>query len=272
MASVILTVIFLSAALFAILNRTGILILLWKETELSSITHDDGYGYYAYVPDENVSRLALPVFLKEDSSFPDPGPLSVNEDLTAAIKENGGGRWQMQKNNDLYFSATDNQPKQHEYSILSPLIIRGRYLLLIIVVMLVILAANLFVWLKHKDMQYLRSIVRGLTAICFFDAFASLEQSNLLRSSESCRRISGKTDHLAQSNLSLSPADPFGSELAAERKRQVSADPFYFDHRDQYDLLFPPRMELLRSACGLFCLSAKIQRFFDQDAGVSGFY
>ena len=47
--------------LAAALNRTGSLILFWKEEPLSRITHDEKYGYYAYVPNENVSRLGLPV-------------------------------------------------------------------------------------------------------------------------------------------------------------------------------------------------------------------
>ena len=78
--------------LFVVLNRTGSLILFWKEEPVSRITHDEAYGYYAYVPNENVSRLKLPIYLKEDNSFPDQGILSVNEDITAVIKTQGGGR------------------------------------------------------------------------------------------------------------------------------------------------------------------------------------
>ena len=72
----------------ALLNRTGSLILFWKEEPLGSITHDSGYGYYAFVRDENISKLGLPFFLKEDETILEQAPLSVNEDITASVNFN----------------------------------------------------------------------------------------------------------------------------------------------------------------------------------------
>ena len=75
--------------LLAALNRTGSLILLWKEEPLGSISHDEGYGHYAFVRDPNIRSLDLPFYLKEDEQIVPLDPLSVNEDITAAIKEIG---------------------------------------------------------------------------------------------------------------------------------------------------------------------------------------
>ena len=122
---------FILLFLLAALNRAGSLILLWKEEPLGSITHDTGYGYYAFVRDENVSRLGLPFYLKEDETLLSNPPLSVNEDITATIKDRGLGAHKIMENNDLYFSASDNRPENHEYSIISPVIIRNRYLLVL---------------------------------------------------------------------------------------------------------------------------------------------
>ena len=57
---------------------------------MEGIRHDTGHGYYAFVPDENISRLGLPFFLKEDEDILYQDPLSVNEDITASIKADGG--------------------------------------------------------------------------------------------------------------------------------------------------------------------------------------
>ena len=149
----------------AALNRTGSLILLWKEEPLGSIEHDAGFGHYAFVRDENLSKLGLPFFLKEDDSFPDPGPLSVNEDITASIKELGGGRYQLLENNDLYFSASDGQPEDHEYSIISPAIIRSRWLLLLFAPAALAAAGMLFFCLKTKDPGMIRETARRLSAV-----------------------------------------------------------------------------------------------------------
>lgn len=151
--------------LAAALNRTGSLILFWKEEPVSRITHDEQYGYYAYVPNENVSRLKLPVYLKEDDSFPDQGILSVNEDITAVIKTQGCGRYTMQENNDIYFSASDNDPEVHEYSVLSPVTIQTRYLLALAVLAALTVAANLCICRKYKDNELLRNITLGITAV-----------------------------------------------------------------------------------------------------------
>lgn len=154
-------ILFLAAAL----NRTGSLILFWKEEPVSRITHDEQYGYYAYVPNENVSRLKLPVYLKEDDSFPDQGMLSVNEDITASIKTQGGGRYTMQDNNDIYFSASDNDPEMHEYSVLSPIILQTRYLLALAVLAVLTGAADLFLCRRYKNFELLRNITLWITGI-----------------------------------------------------------------------------------------------------------
>ena len=151
--------------LAAALNRTGSLILFWKEEPLSRITHDEKYGYYAYVPNENVSRLGLPVYLKEDESFPDQGMLSVNEDITATIKTQGGGRYTMQDNNDIFFSASDNDPEKHEYNIVSPVIIQTRYLLALACLAGLVCAADLLLCRKYKDYEILWNILLCITAV-----------------------------------------------------------------------------------------------------------
>lgn len=161
-----LSVILLTFFLFAVLNRTGSLIILWKEDSPGSIQHDTGYGYYAFVRDENVSKLKLPVYLTEDDKILIQPPVSVNEDKLAAIKSDGGGRYQMLDNNDLYFSASDNHPENHEYKIISPAVIRNRYLLLIFFVVTLVLAADLFLSLRYKDREIFTLILRGLTVIC----------------------------------------------------------------------------------------------------------
>ena len=153
--------------LAAALNRTGSLILFWKEEPLSRITHDEKYGYYAYVPNENVSRLGLPVFLKEDDSFPDQGMLSVNEDITATIKTQGGGRYIMQDNNDIFFSASDNDPEKHEYGIVSPVIIQTRYLLALACLAGLVSAADLLLCRKYKDYEILWNILLCITTVLF---------------------------------------------------------------------------------------------------------
>lgn len=153
--------------LFALLNRCGSLILLWKEEPVGSVTHDAGFGYFAFVRDENLSKLSLPFYLKEDGIIPEQDPVSVNEDITAAIKEKGGGRYQLLQNNDLYFSATDGHPENHDYSILSPVIIRNRYLLVIFLSALLIAAADVFFCVKRKDRSFFRNMIRWLTGIFF---------------------------------------------------------------------------------------------------------
>ena len=149
------------------LNRCGSLILFWKEEALGSIRHDEGYGFYAFIPDENISRLGLPFFLKEDERYPDPGPLSVNEDITASIKEHGGGRYQLLENNDLYFSATDGDPEAHEYSIVSPVIIRNRHLLILFAMVPLACLIHLVLFRDTGDPGPFKNLVRLLTAACF---------------------------------------------------------------------------------------------------------
>ncbi len=162
---VIISVLFFSLFLFALLNRTGSLILLWKEENPGSITHDSGYGYYAFVQDENISRLSLPFFLKEDDVLLDQGPVSVNEDITVSIKNDGGGRYQLLKNNDLYFSASEGRPEEHEYSILSPSVIRNRYLLALLFPVIFLLAADIFVCVKYKDRTLISTIIRSIAVV-----------------------------------------------------------------------------------------------------------
>ena len=158
---------FILLFLLAVLNRTGSLLLFWKEEPLGSITHDSGYGYYAFVRDENISKLGLPFFLKEDETILEQAPLSVNEDITASVKEEGAGRYQLLGNNDLYFSALNGTPEDHEYSIISPLIIRNRYLLAVLAVAALSAAAVLFLALKSKDPGPVKTIFRILTAALF---------------------------------------------------------------------------------------------------------
>ena len=152
--------------LFAVLNRTGSLTIIWKEFALEGIQHDSGHGYYAFVRDENISRFSLPFYLKEDETILSRDPVSVNEDVTASIKSEGGGRYQLQRNNDLYFSAADNEPEKHAYQIISPVIIRNRYLLAIFALTAFVLAADLFLSLKYKDRDIFRTILRGTAAAC----------------------------------------------------------------------------------------------------------
>lgn len=158
---------FILLFLLAVLNRTGSLILFWKEEPLGSITHDSGYGNYAFVRDENISRLGLPFFLKEDETILEQAPLSVNEDITASVKKEGGGRHQLLSNNDLYFSASDGSPEDHEYRVISPVIIRNRYLLATFGFAALNAAALLFLFLKSKDRGPVNIIVRFLTAVFF---------------------------------------------------------------------------------------------------------
>ena len=128
----VLFVVLFCVTLLCVLNRTGSLILTWKELPIGDITHDSGNGYYAYIPDENVSKLDLPIYLVEDGEVLQNPPLSVNEDRTAEIKLNGGGSYTVYSNNDLYFSASDNDPESHEYSVLVPEVIRMRWLLILL--------------------------------------------------------------------------------------------------------------------------------------------
>ena len=162
---IVISVLFFSLFLFALLNRTGSLILFWKEENPGSITHDSGYGYYAFVQDENISRLSLPFFLKEDGVLLDQGPISVNEDIIVSIKNEGGGRYQLLNNNDLYFSASDGKPEAHEYSILSPVIIRNRYLLSLLLPVIIIFAADIFVCMKDKDHTFFKNIICSITGV-----------------------------------------------------------------------------------------------------------
>ncbi len=149
----VLFVVLFCVTLLCVLNRTGSLNLIWKELPIGDITHDSGHGYYAFIPDENVSKLNLPIFLVEDGEVLQNPPLSVNEDKTAEIKINGSGSYMVNSNNDLYFSASDNTPENHEYSVLVPEIIRMRYLLV-----LLFITAGLdgtLVWLERKNLKAL---------------------------------------------------------------------------------------------------------------------
>ena len=172
------TIGFMILFILALLNRTGSLAVFWKEYDLEGIRHDSGHGYYAFAPDENISRLGLPFLLKEDETILCQDPLSVNEDITASIKSDGGGRYQMLGNNDLYFSAADNEPEKHAYQIISPVIIRNRYLLAISAVTVFVLAADLFLSLKYKDRGIFRPVLRWLTS--FFAILLILPWNQLI--------------------------------------------------------------------------------------------
>ena len=152
--------------LCALLNRCGSLILFWKEWPVGGMSHDAGYAYFAFLPDENIAKLHLPIFLKEDETFLDPGPLSVNEDRIALIKETGGA-WEVLENNDLYFSASDGNPESHEYRFISPVIIRNRYLLMLAVLALGAAGLLVFPWLKRKDSAPLKTVIRWLAGAFF---------------------------------------------------------------------------------------------------------
>ena len=153
--------------LLAALNRTGSLILLWKEEPLGSISHDEGYGHYAFVRDPNIRSLDLPFYLKEDEQIVPLDPLSVNEDITAAIKEHGGGAYQLLDNGDLYLSAADGEPENHEYSIISPVIIRNRYLLVLFVPAMLGAAALLFICFRYKEKDTFKNAVSWGMLILF---------------------------------------------------------------------------------------------------------
>ena len=73
----------------------------------------------------------------------------------------------MQDNNDIYFSASDNDPAGHEYSVLSPVIIQTRYLLALGVLAALTGAAILFLCRKYKDNELLRNILLWITAVFF---------------------------------------------------------------------------------------------------------
>lgn len=148
---------FLMLFLLAALNRTGSLILLWKEEPLGSISHDEGYGHYAFVRDPNIRSLNLPFYLKEDDRIVPLNPLSVNEDITATIKEEGGGAYQLLDNGDLYLSAMEGDPNDHEYSIISPMIIRNRYLLVLFMPAAAGMAALLFICFRRKESSPLKN-------------------------------------------------------------------------------------------------------------------
>lgn len=149
----VLFIVFFCVTVLCLLNRTGNLILTWKELPINSVNHDSGYGYYAFLSDGNVSALDLPVFLVEDGKPLMNEPLSVNEDRVADIKNNGGGSYTVLENNDLYFSASDNKPEQHEYAFLVPEIIRNRRLLVIAFFMAVLTGA--MVYLERADLKEL---------------------------------------------------------------------------------------------------------------------
>ncbi len=158
---------FILLFLAALLNRTGSLFLFWKEEPLGSIEHDSGFGYYAFVRDPNIGELKLPFFLKEDETIVPRGPLSVNEDITASIKEYGRGAYQLLDNGDLYLSASDGNPKAHEYFIISPVIIRNRYLLALFVPAALSAAVILWFLLKYKETGMIKKILRGTVLALF---------------------------------------------------------------------------------------------------------
>ncbi len=114
------------------LNKTGSLLLLWQKDELNSIQADSGLGAYAFIPNEDTARFSLPVYLMEDDRILISKPLSVNEDAILSVKEYGEGRYTVLENNSIYFSSTDASipgDGTHEYHVLTPKIIRMRYLL-----------------------------------------------------------------------------------------------------------------------------------------------
>lgn len=162
-----LAIIFMQLFLLGLLNRTGSLILLWKEEPLGSITHDEGFGYYAYVRDENISDLNLPFYLKEDETIIRNTPLSVNEDITASIKRQGLGGHKIMENNDLYFSASDNDPEAHEYSIISPVIIRNRHFLILSVLAAISAVVILIQIIKTGEKTVIRDLFRWGSALLF---------------------------------------------------------------------------------------------------------
>ena len=114
------------------LNKTGSLILLWQKDDLNSIRADSGLGAYAFIPNEDTARFSLPVYLMEDDRILISKPLAVNEDAILSVKEYGEGRYTVLENNSIYFSSTDASipgDGTHEYHVLTPKIIRMRYLL-----------------------------------------------------------------------------------------------------------------------------------------------
>lgn len=119
-------------ALLAILNKTGSFLPIWQQDELSGIQQDSGYAWFAMIPNEDVARLNLPLFLMEGAQVLSPPLLAVNQDLSRDIKELGGGRFQVLENNNLYFSTTDHADPgsvDRTWTVLTPCIIRMRFLL-----------------------------------------------------------------------------------------------------------------------------------------------
>ena len=129
-------------ALFGILNKSGGFILLWQKDDLSAIQHDSGYAYYARIPNENAAKLDLPVYLVEDNVLIDSPVLAVNQDLVKDIKDIGKGLYQLLPNNNIIFSSIDHSDPAsgaHAYSVLSPVVIRMRYLLPVLAIALLLM-------------------------------------------------------------------------------------------------------------------------------------
>ena len=144
---------FMIPALLGILNKTGCFILLWQKDDLSGIQHDSGYAYYVRIPNENAAKLDLPLFLIEDNVLINPPVLAVNQDLPRDIKETGKGLYELLPNNNIFFSSTDETDPttgKHTYAVLTPTIIRVRYLLPVIAIPSLIFIILCFIWLTAK--------------------------------------------------------------------------------------------------------------------------
>ncbi|MHC1771640.1 MAG: hypothetical protein AB9907_07880 [Flexilinea sp.] len=127
--------------------------MLWQKDDLSGIQHDSGYAYYARIPNENAAKLDLPLFLIEDNVLINPPVLAVNQDLPRDIKETGKGLYELLPNNNIFFSSTDETDPttgKHTYAVLTPTIIRVRYLLPVIAIPSLIFIILCFIWLTAK--------------------------------------------------------------------------------------------------------------------------
>ena len=165
---------FFIPALLGILNKTGCFILLWQKDDLSAIQHDSGYAYYARIPNEDAAKLNLPIYLVEDHILIDSPILAVNQDLVKDIKEIGKGLYQLLPNNNIIFSSIDHSDPsngEHTYSVLSPVVIRMRYLLPVLatVLLLMMIAALLGLAAKiRKDTDALHGFQGCVTNFAVF--------------------------------------------------------------------------------------------------------
>lgn len=172
----VLTIFFIPA-LFGILNKTGCFILFWQNDDLSAIQYESGYAYYARIPNENAVKLDLPIYLIEDNVLIDTPVLAVNQDLVKDIKEIGKGLYQLLPNNNIIFSSIDHSDPAsgvHAYSVLSPVVIRMRYLLPVLAIVLLLMMTAGLMGLAAKIRKDVVSLQCFKSCVKNFAGFISI--------------------------------------------------------------------------------------------------